>query len=263
MNEEARKKRDWIKNAAIVFLAAMLALTFFSNTIMNHSLPEVSAQYVTSGNIQAKVRGSGTITAGDPYTVKAESTRDIASVLVKNGDHVEKGDVLIYLEEGDSTELKEAQKTLEQLLESYRTSALAADIDPATTNNILSGQFTDFNTYKSQVDVLKKEIKEDTLDASYNEVASFKGYKIARCVEGKQWSSEELAEKLDSLAINGTSDIAFVIGGSEGISEKTKQMCDFRLSFSKMTFPHQLMRVILLEQIYRAFTIINHKQYHK
>ena len=108
-----------------------------------------------------------------------------------------------------------------------------------------------------------REIKEDTLDASYNEVASFKGYKIALCVEGKQWSSEELAEKIDSLAINGTSDIAFVIGGSEGISEKTKQMCDFRLSFSKMTFPHQLMRVILLEQIYRAFTIINHKQYHK
>ena len=63
MNEQVGKKRDWIKNAAIVFLTAMLILTFFSNTIMNYSLPEVSAQYVTSGTIQAKVRGSGTITA--------------------------------------------------------------------------------------------------------------------------------------------------------------------------------------------------------
>ncbi len=108
-----------------------------------------------------------------------------------------------------------------------------------------------------------REIKEDSLDATYNEVAAFKGYKIALCVEGKQWSSEELAAKIDSLATNGTSDIAFIIGGSCGIAENIKQMCDFRLSFSKMTFPHQLMRVILLEQIYRAFTIINGKQYHK
>ncbi len=108
-----------------------------------------------------------------------------------------------------------------------------------------------------------REIKDESLNASYNEVASFKGYKIALCIEGKQLSSEELAHKIDSLATNGTSDIAFVIGGSEGISDEIKKMCDFGLSFSKMTFPHQLMRVILSEQIYRAFTIIHNKQYHK
>ncbi len=107
------------------------------------------------------------------------------------------------------------------------------------------------------------EIKDESLDASYNAVNTFKGCKIALCVEGNQLSSTELAQKIDSIAINGTSDIAFVIGGSEGIAENIKQMCDIRLSFSKMTFPHQLMRVILLEQIYRAFTIINHKNYHK
>jgi len=76
-------------------------------------------------------------------------------------------------------------------------------------------------------------------------------------------SSEDLAEKIETLAINGNSDIAFIIGGSEGIAQEIKNMCDLKLSFSKMTFPHQLMRVILLEQIYRAFTIINHKSYHK
>lgn len=108
-----------------------------------------------------------------------------------------------------------------------------------------------------------QEIKEDTLTASYSAVSAFKGYKIALCIEGNMLSSEQLAQRIDSVALGGNSDIAFVIGGSDGIAEETKKLCDLRLSFSKMTFPHQLMRVILLEQIYRAFTIINHRQYHK
>lgn len=112
-------------------------------------------------------------------------------------------------------------------------------------------------------DLSTLEIKEDSPDATKNAVSAFKGYKIALCIEGKQISSEELAGKISSLTVNGTSDIAFIIGGSDGISEDIKKQCDFRLSFSKMTFPHQLMRVILLEQIYRAFTIINNGKYHK
>ncbi|MBE6642991.1 MAG: 23S rRNA (pseudouridine(1915)-N(3))-methyltransferase RlmH [Ruminococcaceae bacterium] len=108
-----------------------------------------------------------------------------------------------------------------------------------------------------------QEIKEDSLSAAYSAVSSFKGYKIALCIEGNMISSEQLAEKIDTLTTNGTSEIAFIIGGSDGIAENIKNMCNYRLSFSKMTFPHQLMRVILLEQTYRAFTIINHKQYHK
>lgn len=107
------------------------------------------------------------------------------------------------------------------------------------------------------------EIKEDSLKATLPAVSAFKGTKIALCIEGKMLSSEELAQKIESLAVNGAHDIAFIIGGSEGLCDDVKNMCDIKLSFSKMTFPHQLMRVILLEQIYRAFTIINHKQYHK
>ncbi|MBR5322964.1 MAG: 23S rRNA (pseudouridine(1915)-N(3))-methyltransferase RlmH [Clostridia bacterium] len=107
------------------------------------------------------------------------------------------------------------------------------------------------------------EIKEDSPNATYSAVSSFKGYKIALCIEGDMLSSEQLADSINTLAIDGNSDIAFIIGGSDGISEEIKKMCQKRLSFSRMTFPHQLMRVILLEQIYRAFTIINHKQYHK
>jgi hypothetical protein len=159
MNEQIGKKRDWIKNAAIVFLLIMLLLTFFSNTIMNYSLPEVSAQYMSSGTIQAKVRGSGTVQAGDPYIVSAESSRKVAGVAVRNGDHVEKGDVLYLLQEGDSAELKAAQKQLDQMLNAYKQSVLNANVDLEIANKILNGQFTGYNTYKTQIDALKNEIK--------------------------------------------------------------------------------------------------------
>ncbi len=82
-------------------------------------------------------------------------------------------------------------------------------------------------------------------------------------IEGKQLTSPELAEKLSSLAVTGSSHIVFVIGGSLGLGADILKKSDMRLSFSKMTFPHQLMRVILLEQIYRSFRIISGAPYHK
>lgn len=168
MNENVGKKRDWIKNAVIVFLIIMLLLTFFSNSIMNYSLPEVSAEYVSSGTIQAKVRGNGTVHAGDPYVVTADSDRNIESVAVRNGDRVEKGQVLFFLKEGDSAELKEAQKTLDQMISAYRQSALTAELDSKTVDQILNGQFTNYNTYKQQVETLRSEIEKMDADiASY------------------------------------------------------------------------------------------------
>ena len=86
---------------------------------------------------------------------------------------------------------------------------------------------------------------------------------IALAIEGKQLSSTELADKIDKLGISGKSSIAFVIGGSLGLDERVLKRADFKLSFSSMTFPHQLMRVILLEQIYRAYRIIAGEPYHK
>ncbi len=80
---------------------------------------------------------------------------------------------------------------------------------------------------------------------------------------GKQLSSTELAGKIEELSLGGNSNIAFVIGGSLGLSEEVSKRSNFRLSFSKMTFPHQMMRVVLLEQIYRSFKIIKHETYHK
>ncbi len=87
-------------------------------------------------------------------------------------------------------------------------------------------------------------------------------YKISLCIEGRSYSSEELA-KIIGDACDTKGKIAFIIGSSHGLSSAVKDACDLRLSFSKLTFPHQLMRVILCEAIYRSFTIINHKKYHK
>ena len=97
---------------------------------------------------------------------------------------------------------------------------------------------------------LLKNIKDDT-------------YVIALCIDGKQLDSEELSKKIEKLGIQGVSHICFVIGGSLGLSDAVIKRADFKLSFSKMTFPHQLMRVILLEQIYRGYRIMNHEPYHK
>lgn len=88
-------------------------------------------------------------------------------------------------------------------------------------------------------------------------------FTIALSIDGKQLSSEELSEKLSDIMVGGTSHIVFVIGGSLGLSDEVLARSQMKLSFSKMTFPHQMMRMILLEQIYRAFRIIKNEPYHK
>lgn len=88
-------------------------------------------------------------------------------------------------------------------------------------------------------------------------------YVIALAIEGKKLTSEKLAEKIDSLGIGGTSHLVFLIGGSLGMSDRLLKRADYLLSFSDMTFPHQLMRVILLEQVYRSYRIIHGEPYHK
>lgn len=88
-------------------------------------------------------------------------------------------------------------------------------------------------------------------------------YVITLEINGKQLSSEELADKVDKLGVQGVSHITFIIGGSIGLGKEVLEKSDLALSFSKMTFPHQLMRVVLLEQVYRSYRIINGEPYHK
>ena len=130
------KNREWVKNAAIVLLAALLVLTFFSNTIMNRNLPEVATQYVSDGTINAKVRGTGTVTANGNNVVKAEETREIRAVMVKAGQTVEVGDVLFVLGSGDKSELEQAQEQLQQLQLSYQRTALGGSYTDYTADEL-------------------------------------------------------------------------------------------------------------------------------
>lgn len=88
-------------------------------------------------------------------------------------------------------------------------------------------------------------------------------YVFSMCIEGKQLSSEELSQKLEDIAIGGKSTIVFIIGSSFGLSDEIKKISDFKFSMSKMTFPHKLARIMLTEQVYRAFSISNNGKYHK
>ena len=128
------KRREWVKTFAIIFLAILLVLTFFSNTIMNRSLPEVAAQYVESGTINAKIRGTATVAADETYDVTINQTRKIRSVMVKVGDNISAGDVLFVLEPADSEELKTAQKTLSDMELAYQKSLIDASNASSTEN---------------------------------------------------------------------------------------------------------------------------------
>jgi len=136
----------------------MLVLTFFSNTFMNYSLPEVAAQYVQSGTITAKIRGTGTVESGDPYNVKISETRTISSVLVKTGDKVEKGAPLLLLEDKESKELTDAQAALDKAMLDFELALLSGDISNSTFQNVQNGNVASINTYQSRIVAAEAEI---------------------------------------------------------------------------------------------------------
>ena len=115
-------------------------------------------------------------------------------------------------------------------------------------------ELKEFNELKN-IDLIKEKEGEEILK-------HLSSYSILLDVAGKEMSSEELSENIEKLSLN-TSSLTFVVGGSYGVSESVKRECKQKISFSKMTFPHNLFRIMLLEQLYRAFTILNGKSYHK
>ncbi len=164
MNENGTKRKEWVKNAAIVFLIILLILTFFSNTIQNYSLPEVATQYVENGSITAKIRGMGVVESGDPYNVKIKEVREVASVEVKVGDKVEAGQVLCTLTEGDGQELEtakgeleKAQLALETARFNFEKTLLTGDYDISIMQN--AGAVGDVTSYLGQVYTAKNEME--------------------------------------------------------------------------------------------------------
>ena len=172
MSEKGTKRREWIKTFAIIFLVILLILTFFSNTIMNYSLPEVAAQYVQSGNINAQIRGYGTIESGDPYNVKIKAVRKVESVEVHQGDKVEKGQVLCLLSGEDSEELEAAKKALEEAEDAFEMALLTGSVDSSIMNN--AGNTDSIQNYKTKIISLQNEIdkveaEKDAADAKVKE----------------------------------------------------------------------------------------------
>ena len=123
-------------------------------------------------------------------------------------------------------------------------------------------QLADKKTPDHAGEVLERQIKEKEGERILGSIKDG-AYVIALAIEGEMLDSVKLSEKIDSLGIGGTSQIVFVIGGSLGLSDAVLKRADYKLSFSRMTFPHQLMRVILLEQVYRSYRIICGEPYHK
>lgn len=156
--EEKSKKREWIKNIAIIFLAVLLVLTFFSNTILNHSLPEVSTYMVGSGSITTQVRGTGMVEAVDPYNVIVKETRRVSSVAVRVDQEVEVGDILYYLAEEESEELKAAQKELESLKNAYEKMILQGGFTRAQVAEVESGAFGTLEQFQTKLEGINNAI---------------------------------------------------------------------------------------------------------
>lgn len=124
-------------------------------------------------------------------------------------------------------------------------------------------EVADEKTPDGAKEALEKQIREKEGERLLHYLDNESAYVIALAIEGKMLDSVQLSEQIAGLGVRGTSHIIFVIGGSLGLDERVLQRADLKLSFSKMTFPHQLMRVILLEQLYRSYRIMNHEPYHK
>ena len=159
MAEESVKKRGWVKNAAIIFLSILLVLTFFSNTILNRSLPEVAVEYAQPGTITAKIRGTGTVTANESYQVTLNGqTREVRSVAVQAGDAVAPGDLLFTLADTESEELKTAQNQLEELQYQYREA-------------VIDGSSADYAAENRKIEQAQAELNEALAERADNEVS--------------------------------------------------------------------------------------------
>ena len=160
--KETSKRKEWVKNAAIIFLAVMLLLTLFSNTIMNYSLPEVSTRQIGEGRIEFEVKGNAIVKANDPVAVVTDEAREVAEVLVKPGQSVKAGDVLMRLVPKESEELQTAKETLKKMEEAYQTRVISGDLW-TEAELVESGTVPSYEEYKAQL----KQLLSQNASAEY------------------------------------------------------------------------------------------------
>ena len=221
--KEKSRKRELIKTVAIVFLVVLLLLTFFSNTIMNRSLPEVATQSISSGAINAKIRGSGTVEANESYEVIINQTREVRSVNVRVGDMVSQGDVLFVLGDMESEELKSAQEQLDSLNLQYQQQLLTLSKDYATEDRTIqklredlekaiaqrdANQVTDTEIYdvENALATIKAELTQIGLNLEAFEAYMSENDEYAQAkADVEKWEAavEDYEEKLEELETTG------------------------------------------------------------
>lgn len=184
-------RKDKIKNITIIFLLVMLILTFFSNTIMNYSLVEVSTQQVTSGQITSKVRGSGSVEASESYSVTIEETRKIATVNVKKDAEVATGDLLFTLEDTDSDELDAAKKSLNEAQAAYESAVLTAGITVAERQSIEAGKGSSLTQKQNEIAAANQRVKD-----------------AQAAVDAAQASVDKIKAQIDAVSNSTTDTIA-------------------------------------------------------
>ena len=203
-NEPKSPRKELIKTIAIIFLAVLLVLTFFSNTIMNYSLPQVSAIYVNQGTISEQIRGSGTVEPAEKYEVKFEQSRSIKSVAIKQGQTIAAGDVLFELDDSESDELKEAQTTLDSLELEYQKALLKFSSDAGFESDYL-----EITKAEQELAKLKSQLEsaEDGTDILSTAIADYKAAKAEsdRLTREKDDLSAQLAsvDTADLLDLSG------------------------------------------------------------
>lgn len=197
--EKENNRKHIIKKVAVIFLAALLILTFFSNTIMNYSLPEVATEPVTTGTVSNKVRGQGTVETNSDCEVTVSGTRVIKEVKIQAGDEVKKGDVLFTFEEGENTELDEAQKALDDLELNYAKSLLKSAPDYTEDNISIKDAKAEL---QDAIDAQEKASKNDkALKKAKKEADQAK-----KDVAAAQATVDALQEKADAYAAVGDYD---------------------------------------------------------
>ncbi len=229
--KEKSKKRELIKTIAIVFLAVLLVLTLFSNTIMNYSLPEVATQRITSGTINARIRGSGTVAATESYEVIIDQTREVRTVCVKVGDSVEQGDVLFILGDMESTELQTAQDTLRDLNTQYQTRLLQLSKTYATDDREVEKMQEDLEkATKDRDENLVTQADETALVNAKGEVTAAKNEvkRLEAAIKdlNRTMSSDETVAKAQELVSELKSEISSLEGEISSLEGSIESQTD-------------------------------------
>jgi len=224
MSENTNKKtREWVKTFAIIFLSVLLVLTFFSNTIMNMNLPEISTDNICYGSIKTQVRTSGTVMSVDNYSVTFPVSREIQTVKVRQGDMVNRGDVLFVLAEGDSAELEAAKENYANMKYDYDRLIISSDgaSDFADRNRTIAEITEDLNEALAKRDSLSTDIanNESAIAAKEAEISTLEAQinNQEKLIEAKNKEISDLEAEKNAIGYTPSED-EVLIGRDEGVT---------------------------------------------